>query len=194
VRLVFERGQFRPHDTQQVSGALVCFALGLIGYASVKIVTDGFYALQDMKAPLVVSALGMLTNAGLNYLFISHLGMDHRGLALATACTITLSFAILWLLLRHRSGLEGLGGKSVALLTLKMLVSSAVMGVCVHWTSQAIDGWLGHASTLARIVQVGASIFVAFVILYVLCKILRVRELEQALRALSPLKSDMEVT
>jgi hypothetical protein len=75
-----------------------------------------------------------------------------------------------------------------------MLVSSAVMGVCVHWTSQAIDGWLGHASTLARIVQVGASIFVAFVVLYLLCKILRVRELEQALRALNPVKSNMEVT
>jgi len=43
-------------------------------------------------------------------------------------------------------------------------------------------------------VQVGASIFVAFVVLYVLCKILRVRELEQAKRALKPVKSSMEVT
>ncbi len=194
VRLVFERGQFRPYDTQQVAGALMCFSLGLIGYASVKIVTDGFYALQDMKAPLIVSVLGMITNAGLNYLFISHFGMDHRGLALATACTITLSFAILWLLLRHRSGLAGLGGKSILGLTLKMLVASAVMGMAVKWTSETIDSWLGHASTMARIVQVGASIFVAFVVLYVLCKILRVRELEQAKRALKPVKSSMEVT
>jgi putative peptidoglycan lipid II flippase len=194
VRLVFERGQFQAYDTQQVAGALTCFSLGLIGYASVKIVTDGFYALQDMKAPLVVSVLGMLTNAGLNYLFISHLGMDHRGLALATACTITLSFAILWILLRRRSGLTGLGGKSFTVLTLKMLASSAVMGMAVKWTSEAINGSLGHGSTVARIAQVGASIFVAFVVLYVLCKILRVRELDQAIRALKPAKSSMEVT
>jgi putative peptidoglycan lipid II flippase len=110
VRLIYERGRFQASDTEQVAGALVFYALGLTSYAAVKIVTDGFYALQDIRAPLVVSILSMITNAALNWVFIATLGMDHRGLALSTSCTMTLSLAWLWVLLRRRGGLAGLGG------------------------------------------------------------------------------------
>jgi putative peptidoglycan lipid II flippase len=139
VRLIYERGQFQAHDSEQVAGALVFFALGLASYGLVKIVTDGFYAIQDLRAPLIVGFLSMLSNAGLNYLLVSVVGLDHRGLAFATSCTITLSFIVLWFLLRRRSGLKGLGGRSATIMLVKMIVASAVMGVSAGVVSRGVD-------------------------------------------------------
>jgi putative peptidoglycan lipid II flippase len=186
VRLIYERGQFTAFDTEQVAAALIFFSIGLLSYALVKIVTDGFYAIQDLRAPLIVSLLGMFFNAGLNYYFIAVVGMDHRGLALATSCTITLSFVLLWFLLRRRSGMKGLGGRAIAIMLGKMSVASAVMGVAASWTSQYVEKVLGNVSNVARLLQVGLSILVAFVVLYILCRLLRVRELSRALEALKP--------
>ncbi|MFQ5792476.1 MAG: murein biosynthesis integral membrane protein MurJ, partial [Acidobacteriota bacterium] len=186
VRLVFERGRFQPYDTEQVAAALVFYSLGLFSYALVKIVTDGFYALQDLRAPLVVSLLTLVSNALLNWLFISVLDMDHRGLALATSCTMTLSLGGLWLLLRRRSGLKGLGGRAAAVMLAKMILASTVMGVTAAVTSRWVGSWLGHEVFLTRLVQVGASIGAAVAVLYFICRLLRVHEMDQALRAFSP--------
>ncbi|MFX1417174.1 MAG: murein biosynthesis integral membrane protein MurJ, partial [Promethearchaeota archaeon] len=186
VRLIYERGRFSPYDSEKVAAALVFFALGLASYALIKIVTDGFYAIQDLRAPLLVSIVTMLSNAGLNYLFVSVVGLDHRGLALATSCTITLSFIVLWLLLRRRSGLKGLGGRSAAVMLVKMIVASAVMGLFAILVSRSVDHWFGHASTLTRLLQVSASIAVALAVLYTACRLLKVRELDRALRVFLP--------
>jgi putative peptidoglycan lipid II flippase len=186
VRLIYQRGQFTAHDTEQVAGALVFFSIGLLSYALVKIVTDGFYAIQDLRAPLIVSLLGMFVNAGLNYTFIAVVGMDHRGLALATSCTITLSFVLLWFMLRRRSGSKRLGGRAIAIMFGKMSVASAGMGVATAWTSQTIEKAFGSVTNVSRLLQVGLSIFVAFVVLYVLCRLLKVRELDRALETLKP--------
>lgn len=194
VRLIYERGRFEANDTQQVAAALVFYALGLTSYAAVKIVTDGFYALQDIRAPLVVSILSMIANAGLNWFFIAVLAMDHRGLALSTSCTMTLSLGWLWVLLRRRSGLAGLGGGAALTMMWKMIIASAVMGAVAAGTSEFFDSWLGHDTLLPRLAQVGASIGFALAVLYGVCKVLRVREMNQALRALNGRGRDIEVS
>ncbi len=186
VRLIYERGRSESFDTEQVAAALIFYSLGLTSYAAVKIVTDGFYALQDLKAPLVISLVSMAANAALNYWFVAHLGMDHRGLALATSCTMTLSFMCLWFMLRRRSGLANLGEGATAVLFGKVTFASLIMGVFAVYTQRGIEGWLGHESLLAQIFQIGAAITVALIVLYVALKILRVRELDQAIRALLP--------
>ena len=184
VRLIYERGRFQPEDTRQVAAALICYAIGLTSYAAVKIVTDGFYALQDIRAPLLVSVLSMASNAGLNWLFIVAMGMDHRGLALSTSCTMTVSFGLLWILLRRRSRLRGLGGGAASLMFGKMVVASAVMGAVAFGVSHGVDRWLGHQTTWSQVTQVVSAIGLALVALFLSCKALRVREMDQALRAL----------
>jgi putative peptidoglycan lipid II flippase len=194
VRLIYERGRFQPEDTLQVAAALVFYAIGLTSYAAVKIVTDGFYALQDIRAPLLVSILSMISNAALNWFFIVVLGMDHRGLALATSCTMTVSLGVLWSLLRRKSRLTGLGGGAALLMLVKMAAASLVMGAAAFATSQGLDRWLGHQTTLAQLTQVVAAIGLALVVLFLACKALRVREMDQALRALMGPRKETEVS
>jgi putative peptidoglycan lipid II flippase len=183
VRLIFEQGRFAPSDTVQVAGALRFYAIGLSSFAAVKIVTDGFYALQDVRAPLIVSVASMLANAALNWLFVVRLGLDHRGLALATSTTMTISLVFLLILFRKRSGLGRLGGRSALVTFGKTVVVSAVMGAFAFLTFRGFDSFLGHDVVWARLLQVGSSVFVGVAVFFFGCKLLRVRELDQALAA-----------
>jgi putative peptidoglycan lipid II flippase len=186
VRLIFQQGRFGPEDTVEVAGALRCYAVGLISFAAVKIVTDGFYAIQDVRAPLVVSLLSMGANALLNWLFVVELGLDHRGLALATSGTMTVSLVLLWVLFRRRSRLGRLDGRRTVMTLFKTAAASLVMGGLSYATFLGLDGAFGHDAIWARLLQVGLAIGVALLAYFVGCRLLRVRELDQALSALVP--------
>jgi putative peptidoglycan lipid II flippase len=184
VRLIFEQGRFGPEDTLEVAAALRCYSLGLISFAAVKIVTDGFYAIQDFRAPLMVSLLGVGTNAILNWLFVVELGFDHRGLALATSGTTSVALVLLWWLFRRRSRLGRLDGWRTLSTLWKTAAASVLMGALAYATFAGLDGAFGHAAIWARLLQVGAAIAIAFAAYYASCKLLRVRELDQAISAL----------
>jgi len=186
VRLIFEQGRFGPEDTVEVAGALRCYAVGLVSFGAVKIVTDGFYAIQDVRAPLVVSLLSMGANAVLNWLFVVELGLDHRGLALATSGTTTVSLVLLWVLFRRRSRLGRLDGRRTVLTLFKTAAASLVMGGLSYATFLGLDGAFGHDAIWARLLQVGLAVGVALLAYFAGCKLLRVRELDQALSALVP--------
>ena len=106
------------------------------------------------------------------------------GLALGTTCTMTLSCILLWSVFRSRRGKAGIGGRSLASMTMRMLAISSVMGACTRGTYVYLDTWLGHASVATRLVQVGGAIVVAFCVFYGGCKLLRVTELDMALMAI----------
>lgn len=194
VRLIFEQGRFGPEDTLQVAAALRCYALGLVSYAAVKIVTDGFYAIQDVRAPLVVSLLSMGTNALLNWLFVVELGLDHRGLALATSGTTTVSLVLLWAIFRRRSRLGRLDGRRTLGTLLKTSAASLLMGGLAGATFLGLDNALGHDAVWTRLVQVGLAIGVALLAYFIGCKALGVPELDQAISAILPGRNRLEVT
>ena len=184
VRLIFEQGRFGPDDTAQVAAALRFYALGLLSFAAVKIVTDGFYAIQDVRAPLAVSVSSMLTNVVLNWLFVVRLGMDHTGLALATSATTTVSLVALWILFRRRSGTGGIGGRATLATLLKTGAASAVMGAVVFGAHGWLEGAIGSAHFGVRLVAVGVTVATGIIVFFAGCRLFHVRELDQALSSL----------
>src|SRR5262249_7334232 len=128
IGLVYQHGRFGPEDTRMASRALVAYALGLAGYANIKVLVPAFYALGDARTPMNVSLLSILVNALLNWFTIHWLGLGHTGLALATSSVAMLNFGILYAIMRRRVGaLPGLG----AALARIVLASSALGVVCV---------------------------------------------------------------
>ena len=182
-RLIFEGGQANPLDTQQTAGALFYYAFGLCGFSAVKIATDGFYTFNDTRTPAVVSLCTVGLNILLNYLFIYRFGFDHRSLALSTSCTITLNFLALLFLLRGKAG--GLGLSGIWSLLVKLAFASAVMGGVCWWGYTQIEGWLGVESLIARLIGVFVPIGLGMAVLVGGAKLMRVRELDQLLRAIA---------
>lgn len=177
IRLIYEHGEFTAADTAGAAGALSFYAVGLCGYAAVKVVTDAFYALKDTVTPLKVSSGTLALNIGLNAVAILGLGLDHRAIALSMALTVTLSFVLQFWLLRRRVG--GVDGRKIASTAARAAVAAAVMGALVWAVSTGSETWLGVETTLARLAQVGASVGSGVVVFAVLAKVLRLSELDE---------------
>src|SRR5262249_32004986 len=94
VGLVYQHGRFTPYDTQMAANALVAYAIGLAGYANIKVMVPAFYALGDARTPALISCLSIVVNAGGNWLVINRFSGGHAGLAAVTSLVALLNFAI----------------------------------------------------------------------------------------------------
>src|SRR2546423_14972715 len=79
VRLLFEHGRFTPADTIQTASALRYYALGLVGYSTVRIVSPAVYALRKSRLPVIVSGGTIAMNVALGIAAVGTI--DLRGLA-----------------------------------------------------------------------------------------------------------------
>ena len=180
-RLLYEWGATLEEDTIETAGLLFVYAFGLCGFSTLKIVTDGFYAHKDIRAPVIVSICAVVLNICLNYLFIYRgLFLDPRAVVFSTVLTVTLNCAVLLLLLRRKVGRLGL--RSVVSLTLKILIASAVMGFVCWLTNGVIEiDWLGTVGIIPRAVGVFAPIGLSLFILAGMYKLLKVTEFDDIL-------------
>ena len=180
-RFLYERGETGTLDTVGTAGVLFVYAFGLCGFSTLKIVTDGFYAYRDIRAPVIVSICAVILNICLNYLFIyRELFLDPRAVVFSTVLTVTLNCAVLLLLLRLKVGRLGL--RSLVPLTLKILIASAVMGFVCWLTNGFIEGdWLGTEGIMSQVVGVFAPIGLSLITLAGMYKLLKVSEFDDVL-------------
>ncbi len=102
VRVLYQRGEFGPAETAGTAWALGFYALGLVGFGSVKIGAQAFYALGDTRTPVKVAIGAMVLNSILALSLAWPL--RHGGLALATSAAATANALTLAWLLRRRLG------------------------------------------------------------------------------------------
>ena len=62
VAVIFERGRFTAADTMATAAALQFYALGLVGYSVVRIVSPTFYSLHKSRIPVMVSMGSVVVN------------------------------------------------------------------------------------------------------------------------------------
>src|SRR5439155_1824123 len=94
ISVIYEHGRFTAEMTRQTASALQFYAIGLVSYSVLKVLTPAFYAIDKRKTPMVVSFLAIGTNLFLNWLFTFRLGWGHRGLALSTSLVATINFLL----------------------------------------------------------------------------------------------------
>ena len=161
IALLYERGKFTFHDTQQTALALQAYTLGLAGYAAIKVITPAFYVLGDAKAPVRISLFGIFLNIGFNFLAVKVLHWGHAGLALATSCVALLNFLQLSLTMSWK--LEGLEGHQLVKTVGKTLVASLIMGGVV-WSMNLVCRALSLGKEVEVFFPVGYGIFLGKVI------------------------------
>jgi putative peptidoglycan lipid II flippase len=130
ISVLYQHGRFHAFETAQAAGALRYYAIGLCGYAALKVLVNAFYALDRRKTPMIVSFIAVALNLVLNWIFTVRLGWGHRGLAFSTACVATSNFLILYLLMRSHLG--RLESRAMLLLLAKVGAASAVL-LAICW-------------------------------------------------------------
>jgi len=176
VRLLFERGRFLASDTAATAAALRWYALGLLGYASVRIVSPVFYAIRQSKVPVVVSLCTIALSVVINVLLVRVMGF--RGLALGTSLAVLANgAALLWLL--HRQ-LDGIEHRQLALTFAKTLVAATVMAVVALAAERALGRAVPGSSMLAQGIRLFPAIGAGLAALTAAAKLLRIREFDDA--------------
>jgi putative peptidoglycan lipid II flippase len=183
ISVIYQHGKFTAYQAAQAAGALRFYAIGLAGYAALKVLVNAFYALDRRKTPMLVSFLAVGLNILLNWIFTVRLGWGHRGLAFSTGCIATFNFLLLYLLMQ--SQLKGLETRRLLLLLVKVAVAcAALVAVCAasshwllaDWRVQSL--WIKLPALLAT-VAAGAAAFAAC---GVLLHIEELKELRDAVR------------
>lgn len=81
---LYERGAFTAQDAENVSLALMAFALGLPAFVLIKVLSPGFFAREDTMTPMKFATVSVVVNLALGLgLFFGPLGF--LGLAIATS-------------------------------------------------------------------------------------------------------------
>jgi putative peptidoglycan lipid II flippase len=165
VSVLYQHGRFTAYDTAEAAAALRFYAIGLCGYASLKVLVNAFYAIDRRKTPMLVSFCAVALNLLLNWLFTVRLGWGHRGLAASTACIATTNFLVLYLLMRSHLG--RLESRAMLALLQRLAVACAVLaGICwagehyllAHWASERF--WPKAGALAAVIVAAAGAFFV----------------------------------
>lgn len=151
VRVLYQRGAFGPAETAGTAWAVGFYALGLVGFASVKIGAQAFYALGDTRTPVKVAMGAMVLNSLLAVTLA--LPLRHGGLALATSCSGTAhAVALAWLLRRRLGGRPAPGARAG---WVRIVVGSGALAVALVAAAWV---WPPPATRIAEAVWLGAMI------------------------------------
>jgi putative peptidoglycan lipid II flippase len=183
VRVIFERGAFTPADTVATAAALQFYAIGLLGYSVVRIVSPTFYALGRNRTPVAVSMVTVLFNAALNYSMVRLFGFGYAGLALGTSIAALFNAVLLLVFLnRHLGGLEG--GRVLGSMV-KVAIASALMGIAAAASELYLSAALPGGSLALQAIRLAAAIGVALLVLAAAAHLLRIPEFRRGMALLT---------
>jgi putative peptidoglycan lipid II flippase len=175
VRMLFERGRFTAIDTTATAAALQLYALGLVGYSVVRILSPVFYALGRNRTPVQVSIAAVAVNAALNIGLVRV--MSYRGLALGTSIAALFNATTLLYLLRAH--LHGLNEARLIGAVARISLASALMGLAAYYSHRQLEVWMPGGAFAAQALRLGAAIGLAVVVLAVSAWLLRIREFNE---------------
>ena len=176
VAMIFERGEFTAADTAATAAALQLYAIGLVGYSIVRIISPTFYALQRSRVPVMVSAGSVLVNVALNLALVRVMG--YRGLALGTSITAILNATVQLFLLRRE--IAGINGTRIAASLARVLIASAVMGVATVGAYATLEDIMPGTALPTQILRLLVVISISLAVLVASAQLLRIPEYAEA--------------
>ncbi len=161
-------GKITERDVLMSSYSLQAYALGLVAFMLIKALVSGFFSRQDMKTPMKIGVIAMVSNMVFNVLLLVPLHifwkLGHVGLALATACSAFINAGLLFRRLRKdgvytpHSGWLRFAGQAAFANILMMFV--------LLWLNGQLGGfvdlnWYERCLNLAVLVGGGGGVYLA---------------------------------
>jgi putative peptidoglycan lipid II flippase len=176
ISVLYQHGRFSAEEAAQTGAALRLYAIGLCGYAALKVLVNSFYALDKRKVPMYVSFAAIGINLFLSWLFAFRLGLGHRGLALSTGCIASINFLVLYVIMRRHLGrfeTRAMLGM-LARLSLAALVLAGICFAGRYWllADWAVQPFFEKLAYLLLTIAVAATSF------FLMAMALRLNELE----------------
>ena len=156
TRLVYERGDFGPADTEAVAEALFWFSFSLPFAGANLLLTRTFFSLQLPWTPTKLAGVTLVLNTIVSVALYKPLGIG--GIVIGTAVSsAAMTVGQAYYL---RAELRGFQIGRTLLAVAQILVASALFGGVAYVTWWLLDDVLGR-STLAQLVSVGSALSAA---------------------------------
>jgi putative peptidoglycan lipid II flippase len=154
TRLLYERGEFGPADTDRVASALVWFSLSLPFSGANLLLTRTFFSLRRPWIPTAIAVFSLVVNAAVSVALYGPFGIP--GIVLGTVVsTAATTFAQGWWLRRELAGRLELGTTMSGVA--RMSLSAAALAGVSYAVWRALDELLGDALA-AQALAVGAAL------------------------------------
>ncbi len=128
IELFFVRHAFTEESALRTTSVVFFYATGIWAFCSLHILIRAFYSVQDTRTPAKVGASMVVLNLTLNLSLIWFL--REGGLALATAVSAMAQTAILFVILKRKLNIKGLG-EVLASIGKTLLISAVMALVCI---------------------------------------------------------------
>lgn len=165
LRVIFMRGAFTEEHVVLSSASLLASVSGLCAIMLVRVLVQGFAALQDTKTPVRCSITSIVFNIIFNLIFIAPLG--YVGLALSTALA---AYVNAGMLLYHlwKKDIYVIPRATVVFI-LKVITAGAVMCLTLRYLSPEFHDWtamttLTSIGYLALFIGAGALIYAVMIL------------------------------
>ena len=120
-------------DMLMASYSLRAYAFGLVAFMLIKVLAPGFFARQDMRTPVRIGIIAMVSNMALNILFVLPLHhywqMGHLGLAAATSVSAFVNALLLLVYLRRQQIYTPTAGWFVFIIRLIVAVTTMMVAL-----------------------------------------------------------------
>lgn len=135
---LFQHGTFDGYAVTMASKSLIAFAIGIIPFMLVKILAAGFYAKQNMRTPVRIGVIAMVSNTLLNILLIWPL--KHAGIALATSLAALINSGLLFYCLKKGRFYAPRSGWTLFLV--RLFIANIVIGVWLWFFAAPTQVWI----------------------------------------------------
>jgi putative peptidoglycan lipid II flippase len=174
VRVVYERGAFKPEATQLVASVLMAYAVGMFVYLGRDVLVRVFYALGDGNTPFKISIVNIFLNALFNFLLYKPFGIV--GIVLSTVGVNILSVLALLYFLHQR--LNGLPLLEWSYSIFGLTASSILAGTASWFVSNAIANLSGLNGFLLALLQLSIAGSIGLGVFALLASQLRLPEVD----------------
>jgi len=137
---LFQRGHFDAYAVTMARKSLSMFALGIAPFMLIKILAAGFYARQDMRTPVRIGIIAMVSNMIFNVILVWP--FKHAGIALATSLSAMINGGLLFYFLKKRKHFTPRTHWNT--FGLRLILSNVILAVWLWLASGDLNAWINH--------------------------------------------------
>jgi putative peptidoglycan lipid II flippase len=159
----FQYGLFSERSAERTAGALVFFAIGLVGHIVVHLLTRAFYAMQDTRTPVIWAIIAVAINVPLMVWLVGPMGVEGLALALSISAVLEV-IGLLWALRNRIESVEDgevlrSTGRSAIAAGAAALLMLGGLTLIRQWVPGLLEGGLTRLLAVAALTAAGGGIY-----------------------------------
>lgn len=181
VQIVYERGSFDHAATLATTWALMCFCVGLVPISVNMVLTRAFYALEDVKTPVVIGGAIIAIDVALSFALFKIMEYGGSGLALANSLALLAGTVFMYFYLKRRT-LSALKEGNLLVSLVKMFIAAGVMVAAVVAVRFGLKfAGLNLSATHGALILVAIGICVGVAVYAIMIFVLKLEETQMVL-------------